>query len=407
MVTLRRIIELIACLSGARTLGLAVLATFGLTTLIPVQSTAGRGEVANENTKKIDYFAAASRVTIRVKGSAELTGDYRVGPDQAISLPVIGRVHLPGKDGTALESELARRISAISKKEAFVTVEIAAYRPIFVTGAVRNSGAVEWQPQMTVLQAVVLAGGPERLMAPILLGGQASPMTRGKSVDGQKRDLSTLARLRAARANATEIQPPKQLIDLVGAQEAAQLIAAETETLRAEGNSFLEKQRIIAQSIVAEKQQITSLRAQLELTKQQIEARKLHLLNMKGLKSKGLVTSDRVLEQEIRLSDLLEKVVNVEVGIAKGIGTLAALELSQVTLTRDRQGFLTEEIGKMDRVSTHTDMDLQATRGQASVVSDAAEGTIQYEVVSMNGQAVHSSLTTPLLPGDVLIVTRR
>lgn len=396
-----------ACVSGVRWLALAVLASFGLTMLIPAQSFAGPGDVVNEDIKKVDYFAAAARVNLRVKGSADLSGDYRVGPDQTISLPVIGRVQLTGKDGAALESELSQRIAAITKKEAFVTVEIAAYRPIFVTGAVHNPGAVEWQPQMTVLQAVILAGGPERLTVNGAAGDLAFPLTREKSVDGQKRDLAKLARLQAARVDAAEIEPSNKLIELIGPNEAAQLIAAESDALLAERNTFLEKRRIIAQSIVAEKEQIASLRVQLESIKWQLETRRLHYDNLKILKEKGYLTNERLLEQEARVLDLLEKAANVEVGIAKGIGTLATLELSQVSLVRDRQLFLMEEIGKIERVSAHVGMDLNATRILPSPTMNKEKGSTEYQIVGKNGQVVLGSFASSLLPGDVLIVARR
>ena len=88
-----------------------------------------------------------------------MTGEYRIASDGTLSVPVIGRIDLKEMSLADLEQELTRRVIEISGRTTYVTAEIIAYQPIFVTGFVSKPGALEWHPGLTVLQAEALAGG--------------------------------------------------------------------------------------------------------------------------------------------------------------------------------------------------------------------------------------------------------
>lgn len=116
-------------------------------------------------------LGAQDRITIRVydlrRNTGEayawsaLNGEFGVGADGSVSLPLIGRVQASG--GTT--NDLADAIGRLLKQTADLTetpaasVEVTKYRPFYVTGAVKQPGKYEYQPNLSVLQAVSTAEG--------------------------------------------------------------------------------------------------------------------------------------------------------------------------------------------------------------------------------------------------------
>lgn len=113
-----------------------------------------------------DYQSGAYRLgagdLLRVLtfGEDQLTGEFRVSDQGSIGLPLVGSVQAAGKTPQQLEADIS---SALVKgdflKKPHVTVEVIAYRPIFVLGEVSKPGQFPYQPGMTFLTAVAVAGG--------------------------------------------------------------------------------------------------------------------------------------------------------------------------------------------------------------------------------------------------------
>ena len=88
-----------------------------------------------------------------------LSGQFRVGPDGAISYPVLGNVFVGGlatvEIGETLRAALAEQIPI----SGVPTVSVAEYAPVFVVGGVEKPGPYQFQPDMIVLHLIALAGG--------------------------------------------------------------------------------------------------------------------------------------------------------------------------------------------------------------------------------------------------------
>lgn len=93
-------------------------------------------------------------------GDDTLTGEFRVSDSGTIALPLLGAVKAAGLTPVGLA---ARVSEALVKGNLYtapsVSVEITAYRPIFVLGEVSKPGQYPYQPGMTVVTAVAVAGG--------------------------------------------------------------------------------------------------------------------------------------------------------------------------------------------------------------------------------------------------------
>jgi polysaccharide export outer membrane protein len=100
-------------------------------------------------------------VRIDVYRLAEMSNSYTVGDTGAISLPIIQSKKAEGLTVEALESEIEQSIAAMNLiRDPSVTVQVAKYRPFFIIGEVSKPGSYSFVPNMTVLTAMSIAGGP-------------------------------------------------------------------------------------------------------------------------------------------------------------------------------------------------------------------------------------------------------
>lgn len=100
------------------------------------------------------------RVRVTVYGDKELSDVYAIGDDGRIALPLAGTLRAQGRTPEALAQAIAARLSARGMmRDPSVAVEVSAYRPIFILGEVARPGQYPYEPDMTVIAAVSLAGG--------------------------------------------------------------------------------------------------------------------------------------------------------------------------------------------------------------------------------------------------------
>src|SRR5262245_18337239 len=105
----------------------------------------GPGDVLQVNAWKNE--ALTQRVTVR--------------PDGVVTLPVIGDVRAVGRTVEAISKEIASRATKIYIEPPVVSVDVTelhSYR-IYVLGEVARPGEFTPRGQVTVLQAIALAGG--------------------------------------------------------------------------------------------------------------------------------------------------------------------------------------------------------------------------------------------------------
>jgi polysaccharide export outer membrane protein len=114
-------------------------------------------------------------IEVAVAGIPELRQRTTVQADGAIAFPLVGAVAVegltPAELRSAVQTQLARKIYPLRANDGCeiltviqpeeVSAAIVAYRPICVTGDVAKPGAQTFWPQMTVRQALALAGGAE------------------------------------------------------------------------------------------------------------------------------------------------------------------------------------------------------------------------------------------------------
>ena len=104
-------------------------------------------------------LGAGDTISISVYDEKELGIDkIRLSDAGTISFPMMGEIKVSGMTVSALESTMVDGLKKylVNPK---VTVSIDQYRDFFVSGQVYKPGNYPYQPGLTVLKAVAIAGG--------------------------------------------------------------------------------------------------------------------------------------------------------------------------------------------------------------------------------------------------------
>ena len=102
---------------------------------------------------------AGDKLRIIVFGEDDIGQDYVVSSAGDVDFPFIGNVPVTGKTVDGLRNDLQTRLGSGFLKHPRVTVEVLNYRPFYILGEVNNAGRFPVDDQLTVVQAIALAGG--------------------------------------------------------------------------------------------------------------------------------------------------------------------------------------------------------------------------------------------------------
>ncbi len=99
---------------------------------------------------------------VRVYGEDDLSDEYRVATDGSIDFPLLGRVAVDGLDSTELAELLEQRLRTggilVSPHVSVLVREVNSKR-VTVVGAVARPGTFPFGSDMSVVQAITIAGG--------------------------------------------------------------------------------------------------------------------------------------------------------------------------------------------------------------------------------------------------------
>jgi polysaccharide export outer membrane protein len=105
-------------------------------------------------------LSTGDQVRLIAYNEQSLSGEFAIDDSGYVALPLLGPVRAEGLTTQALADKVS---NALKDKKLFVdpsiVVEIVKYRPVFVLGEVQHPGPFPYQPHMTLLSAVALAGG--------------------------------------------------------------------------------------------------------------------------------------------------------------------------------------------------------------------------------------------------------
>ncbi|MGF1619038.1 MAG: polysaccharide biosynthesis/export family protein [Rhodomicrobiaceae bacterium] len=356
-----------------------------------------------------------------------LTGEFTVGPDGEISLPLLGRIAATGKTAGELSNiisaEMKSRIGLVSPP--VVALEIAEYRPFFIVGDVTNSGAYPFQPDLTVLQALGIAGGLSRLQDVGLLALRRDVVTQEGALQQLSAELyATLARRARLQAELdTETQPdiqwPPELEAAKDNPDIAKLLDQERKIFDARRNALKTNGSALENLKKSVESEIASLEGQLVAHKREQEVIKKDLDNIASLVDKGLAASPRKTALERIVAQLEGERWQLQTALLKarqelGRTDILALE-ARNTWSKEVTALLRETEAKLDDVKTRfrtARQILSETKplvgGALSAANQAEDTGPDFSIVRMkDGEptTIRATDSTFVEPGDTIKVT--
>nr|WP_245521394.1 polysaccharide biosynthesis/export family protein [Rhizobium azibense] len=348
-----------------------------------------------------------------------VSGDYTIGPSGSLSLPFVGDLPASGKttDAIAQEIGVALQKQFGLKDRPSASVELAQFRPIFLTGDVENPGEYPFAPNLTVVKAVSIAGGLRRADAGqrfardfINAKGDAVVYTTERN-----RLIARKARLQAETSKSDAIEMPQELKDL---PEAKALLASETSLMNTRKKRLTLQLQALDDLKALLQAEIVSLGKKTETQTRQLELAKEDRDKVENLAEKGLALSARKMAAEQRAADTEATLLDIDTNILKAKQDISQANQDEITLRNDWDAKLSQEL--QDTESELDTLNLKIATSDALMSealaqsNDAARfdpqnaASISYSIVrEVDGQSKEIPVqeNTTLQPGDLIRVT--
>jgi protein involved in polysaccharide export with SLBB domain len=117
---------------------------------------AGQGARTTAESYRLD---AGDKVRITVFNETNLSGEFEIDGKGSLAYPLVGTIEAQGLTPRQLEQAIINRLNQGYLRDPSVSVEVLSYRPFYILGEVRTPGSYPYVNDMTVLNAVALAGG--------------------------------------------------------------------------------------------------------------------------------------------------------------------------------------------------------------------------------------------------------
>jgi len=354
-----------------------------------------------------------------IRDWSAVSGDYSIGADGALSLPFIGQLQADGRTAAELSVEIGKKMQVLFglKDLPSASVEIAEYRPVYLSGEVQTPGAYPYAPGLTVLKAVSFGGGlrradPGQRFARDFLrsGGEAAVY-----VAERNRLLIRRARIVAEMSGAKDIEMPKELEK---SEEARPIMESEKALMASREKRLRLQLTALADLKSLLDNEIGSLGKKSETQTRQLELVHGDLSKMDALAEKGLAISSRRLALEQRTADLQAALLDIDTATLKARQDINKAGQDETNLQNDWDAQLAQELQNTEqeldtlalKLGTSRDLMSEAlmqSSDAASLKGGLSAANIGYSILrTVKGKAeeIRATETTPVLPGDVVKV---
>lgn len=346
--------------------------------------------------------------------SADLNGDYVIRDDGLLRLPRIGDFIAQNRLPTEIESDVRTAIERRGEKLGYFSIEVVETRPIYVTGFTNKPGSYPYAPGLTVLHAVSLAGGIYRSQSLGVADGLRERAKLVETMDRLKEVIAKKARFTAERDGAEKVEVPPELIQL-DPLHAGQMIDRE--------NTLLQRQRAVTEGTRTGLENVSTLtQTEAQSYQTSISAIDTRLQEqtslfdeLKRLHEANIINRQRYYEAVAGLDNVqrdkqlaIAGLSHAQVSLEKSAGDLAMLKLSgEARIAAD----LRDADAEIARLRELADQSRELIASLATLGGGESENSIIYKIMrrdssSNNYNFLNATVTTPLMPGDVIQVEK-
>jgi protein involved in polysaccharide export with SLBB domain len=352
------------------------------------------------------------RLKVAVVNYPELSGEFVIDSDGMIAVPLIGPMQAGDRTLQQLQTSLSTTLQHKLGRPAAVGVDLIERRPFYILGDVRNSGAYPFQPGMSVLNAVALAGG--LISGPsseqLILEAMRRRTQLQTDLTSLKSNLARYARMSAEISGLDRAEAPARLTALGGEAEAQTLMASENKILEAETKllsdqirGYQEAGEISQDAINAYEREVNELAAQETLVRTELE-------KLKGVEQKGLIPRTRPYELRKALGDIAAQRLDVVASIARTKQGLATSNqaIHQAKLRRDLDlaeqiADVAQQIGRQEGILSSSRLVEQLNVRAGARFERTVSARFEITRKEQGGYVrIAADELAPLRPGDVV-----
>ena len=349
---------------------------------------------------------------------SSINGDYSVGPAGTLSVPFVGEMQAVGKTtseiAAAIGLALQRKLALPDKPEA--SVEMAQFRPFYISGEVQNPGQFPYVPDLTVLKAVSIAGGIRRNAdyGPQLGKDLVTAKGSFDIYDDQRlRLIIKRARIDADLAGKTSFEVPKEAADDPRTQaivaDEMQILTADQKALKLKLDALDDLKGVLEGEIESLQKKIANQQQQVDLAQQQ-------LTSIGPLAQKGLVANARLLDSKQSVADLQGKILDYETAILTAKQSISKADQDAIdarnTLNSNLAASRQQAEADLNEATLRTAMQkgliaAASDPTMAAAITGGQEPALLYSLVRVaDGKTseIDAKEDTPVLPGDVIKV---
>ncbi|WFU51470.1 polysaccharide biosynthesis/export family protein [Sinorhizobium terangae] len=355
-----------------------------------------------------------------VRDWSAVSGEYTIGASGSISLPFVGDLPASGKTTTEVAAEIGIQMQKLFglRDRPSASVEMAQYRPVYLTGEVETPGEYPYVPKMTVLKAVSLGGGLRRAESGgrfvrdyIVASGESAVQ-----VAERNRLLIRRARLQAEIGKRNKIELPRELKNVEGVDK---LLADEVALMESRGTRQERQLAALADLKSLLQSEIESLGKKSETQARQLELVKEDREKVDSLAEKGLALSQRKLALEQRVADVQTSLLDIDTNALKAKQDYNKATQDETNLRNDWDEQLAQELQNTEseldtlslKVGTNRDLMAEALLQSAEAArleDQKSEANITYSIIrDKDGKPteIAANENTEVLPGDVIKVS--
>ena len=365
-------------------------------------------------------LGAQDKVKIDIYEFPNISGEFTIGAAGEIGLPLVGAVPAAGRSTTTLAEELEDRLMQVDDVvgRPSIAIQVMEYRPFYITGNVERPGAYPYQPKLTVLKAVSMAGGVYRPSDPDLARFGRDAVNAEGSIEVLKVEAKQL-RFRIERLKAelnhdqsyVESQAPAELDDLEQSfrQQEQKIFAARAKLIAGQTDSGTKLRKVYGA-------EVDSLRERVRLKRSEVETVENDLSRIRKLVGKGVTPESRASEFERLAADLRGEEEQLATQILRAEQGVTQTEQLLRSLVDGREQEVVEELHEAEAAFHQTMEKIQTAKEllhEAVVVAPIAyeqmtrEGAsaVAYRIVrEVQGetQRIAAGEDQEVKPGDVV-----
>lgn len=344
-----------------------------------------------------------------------LNDTFVVSPGGKLSLPFAGEIDAAG----LTPSDVADRIgSRLMEKMGLgrrpdASVEVVEFRPFFILGEVTTPGAFPYQPGMTVLQAVSLAGGVDsEAERPMRLERERIESRGEISLIGLERLalIARKARLEAELGDLEKVTFPKELTDLGDDVVARNAMAQEQLIFQARQKAIETQIQALDDLAGFLESELGSLGKQLGFLDKQIELIEKELGNVSALVARGIAPAPREMALERALAQIQSERLTSETGLLRARQEISRTNLLKLELRNNHANevasSLREVEGELSAVERRAETALHLLH-ESETLAPVPIDRVTYTIVrntDAGSEVIEAAETTQVLPGDTVKV---